>query len=222
MQVGIAVVEDLDTVVCDGPKGVPFDESREVLLSIWERADVPWRAENRRKEREIACTIETGDSLGVFGLESVIPPLEVGLPYPRSARTATGIQASHSSRAGTIANKLRTARTVQRALCAIQLGAVMDAAAGTAPGPRHACLDGPTPDRGCRKPYGSWTLAAARRQRRACGTLPRTRVPRTRRRRAAGRACSSRGVCSSLRARSGRGMGFHRKAFFHTNSFIGP
>jgi len=79
VQVGVTVAVDLDAVVGDGAEGVLLHELDEVVLGVAggaARLDVVGR--NRRQERQAVRDVEVGDSLGVLGLQGVVPRFEVG------------------------------------------------------------------------------------------------------------------------------------------------
>ena len=83
VKVGIATVR-LDTVVRDGAERVLLDEGLEVLLGVVIALDVLGR--DSRKEGKLGWGVHVGDGLCVLGLESIIPPLEVGLPPKREVQ----------------------------------------------------------------------------------------------------------------------------------------
>ena len=83
VKVGIASVH-LDTVVSDGAERILLDESLEVLLGVVIALDVLGR--DSRKEGKLGWGVHVGDGLCVLGLESIIPPLEVGLPPKREVQ----------------------------------------------------------------------------------------------------------------------------------------
>ena len=80
VKVGIASVH-LDAVVRDGAERILLDERLEVVLGVVVALDVLGR--DCREEREFRWCIHAGDDLSLFGLEGIIPPLEVGLPPPQ-------------------------------------------------------------------------------------------------------------------------------------------
>ena len=77
VEVRLSVAEDLDALVGESAEGVLLDEGYEVVLSVGSVPDV--LGGHGREEREIALVVEVGNSLGILGLEGIIPPLEVGL-----------------------------------------------------------------------------------------------------------------------------------------------
>ena len=71
---------DLHTVVGDGAEGVLLDELDEVVLSVAgsaARLDVLRR--DRGEERQLTGHVHVSDSLGVLGLQRVVPAIEVDL-----------------------------------------------------------------------------------------------------------------------------------------------
>ena len=84
VKIGIASVH-LDTVVRDGAERVLLDEGLEVLLGVVIALDVLGR--DSRKEGKLRWNVHVGDGLCVLGLESIIPPLEVGLPPKRQVQS---------------------------------------------------------------------------------------------------------------------------------------
>ena len=76
VKVGIASVH-LDAVVGDGAERILLDERLEVVLGVVVALDVLGR--DCRKEGKLRWSVHAGDGLCVFGLESIVPPLEVCL-----------------------------------------------------------------------------------------------------------------------------------------------
>jgi len=84
MQVRVAAVIHVNTVVCDGAEGVFLDKVHKVVLGGARHASgFDMLRRDRREERKLVLHIQVGDRLGVFRLERVVPTLEVG---PRSGK----------------------------------------------------------------------------------------------------------------------------------------
>ena len=77
VQVSLPVFLALHAVISDDAKGVLHDEIREVIHCIVAPLDVLGR--DRGQEREVGRVVQGGNGLGVLGLQSVVPLLEVGL-----------------------------------------------------------------------------------------------------------------------------------------------
>ena len=79
VQVGVAAVH-LDAVVGDGAEGVLLDELDEVVLSVaGSAARLDMLRRDRGEERQLTGHVHVSDSLGVLGLQRVVPAIEVDL-----------------------------------------------------------------------------------------------------------------------------------------------
>jgi hypothetical protein len=77
VQVGLTVIINLHVIVGDGAEGVLLHEVLEVVLGRVAALNVLGR--DRRQEGEARGSVQLGNSLGVLGLQGIVPRLEVAL-----------------------------------------------------------------------------------------------------------------------------------------------